>query len=400
MIKAWLKFTENNGLATLAIAGESELSDLLRALALPFTLPSLLFVAISSGLLALVLTLPLPLPTAIRALLALVLLWVMLVWLMRYAFRMIDDAANGVREAAVADGDMTSPFGDPRCWVHPVIGVALMTLHTLRPQWPVAPTLLLAALLFPPSIAASAMSGRALDALNPLAIARVIGGLGVWYLPTVIGTMLIAGVLVLFASMLGLRWITIAAGELLLLLTYALIGGAVYLRRIELGFAARISPERAAESAAHERDVRRQHMLDDLYEAVRAHDTPRALADLERWLQGAAVHQLHDDVREVIAAVKQWNEPRQGARLLRALLPVLIRQRQSALAFQAAQAGLALDAGFAPTDEASAVAIVEYAVQTGQRRTGVRLLENFIAALPEGASEQMKALRASLGQVS
>ena len=70
--------------------------ELLRILAVPFQLGSLLFVAMSSLILALVL----PRVTLGNVVLGLFALWAVGTWLTRYAFRLIDDIANGVREAA------------------------------------------------------------------------------------------------------------------------------------------------------------------------------------------------------------------------------------------------------------------------------------------------------------
>src|SRR5690606_26793510 len=119
-----------------------------------------------------------------------------------------------------------------------------------RPEWPVVPTLIGAALLFPPSIAASVMTGRARDALNPLAIAGVVRDLGIAYPVTVLAVAACAGLGVLLASGLSTGWLLFVALELLLLLACASIGGAVYLRRFELGFIARVSPERRDEVVA------------------------------------------------------------------------------------------------------------------------------------------------------
>ncbi len=67
---------------------------MLRVLAMPFQMASLLFVAASSLLLGLVISMGNGLMTT--AVLSLFVIWTMLVWLTNYALRLIDDAANGV----------------------------------------------------------------------------------------------------------------------------------------------------------------------------------------------------------------------------------------------------------------------------------------------------------------
>lgn len=369
--------------------------DALKILSMPFQAGSLLFVAASSLLLGLILGSG----NFITMLIGLWALWITLAWLTNYAFRMIDDIANGVREAAVAEVEMVNPLADPRSWVHPVIAVALLVLHATQPGLPMVPTWVAAVLLFPPSIAASAMSGRALDALNPLAVFQVIRGLGPWYPVAVLSTVAWAALGVLAVRVLNPGWLYFAVLELLLLLAYACIGGVVYQRRIELGFAARISPERRAETAERGRLQRRQQLLDHLYETLRARDASRAIDAATLWLRNAESHRLAEDTHALLAAGKQWNEPHQFAQLLLGLMPLLLERQQPGLAFAAAEAARAGGARFVPAKESTLVALADYALSTGRRRAAQGLLEDFLAS-PAGAGPpgpRLSSLCAALG---
>jgi hypothetical protein len=365
--------------------------DLLKVLAMPFQLTSLLFVAFTSFFLGFILGSG----NFIITLIGLWMAWITLTWLTRYAFRMIDDAANGVRSPAVADVDMINPFGDARCWVHPLLALLLIVVHLWLPALPVAPTLIGAALLLPASIGASAMSGRSRDALNPLEVLRTIQGMGPWYALPVLAAAGSAALGVLLARAFGPGWLLFASLEMLLLLTYACIGGVVYQRRIELGFAPRISPERVEEVEQQRRTARRQQMLDELFRDLRGQHTPHAIASASQWLKDAQSHELVGDMQAIIAAGARWNEPRRFAGLLRGLLPWLLERRELAVALAAADAGLAAQAGFAPADEQSTATLVEYALQSGRRRTGARLLENFLTAQGSDATPgpRLNALR-------
>lgn len=365
--------------------------DLLKVLAMPFQLTSLLFVAFTSFFLGFILGSG----NFIITLIGLWMAWITLTWLTRYAFRMIDDAANGARSSAVADVDMINPFGDARCWVHPMLALMLIVVHLWLPDLPVAPTLIGAALLFPASIGASAMSGRSRDALNPLEVLRTIQGMGPWYALPVLAAAGSAALGVLLTRALGPGWLLFASLELLLLLTYACIGGVVYLRRIELGFAPRHSPERVEEVQEQQRIARRQRMLDELFRDLRGHQTPHAIASASQWLKEAQPHELANDLQSILAAGAHWNEPLRFAGLLRGLLPWLLERRELAVALAAADAGLAAQAGFAPADEQSTATLVEYALQSGRRRTGARLLENFLATQGSDATPgpRLNALR-------
>jgi hypothetical protein len=371
--------------------------DLLKVITMPFQVGSLLFVAASSLVLGLVLSMGGTLLTT--AVLSLFVIWVMLVWLTNYAVRLIDDAANGVRESGAATVEMmTDPYLDSRCWVHPVLAVALGVLHYVYPQWPVWPTLLAAVLLFPASLGACAMSGHALDALNPRAMLGVVQGLGPWYALLVLLLALCAMISVVLARQLQLGAVLIAIEQLLLLIIYAAIGGALYQRRIELGFQPRISPERKADSAEEERIARRQTFLDGLYNDLRLRETKRAIVTARQWFAGAQAGHLASDVHALMAAARNWTELRDYPRLLQGLMPVLLERRQPALAYSIAEAGLALDSGFGAVEESDSVTLVDYALATGRRRAATQLLDNY---LQRGGAErepgtQLAALRARL----
>jgi len=327
--------------------------------------------------------------------------WLLLVWLTNFALHLIDDAANGVREARVASIEMMhNPFLDSRTWVHPCIAVALGALYYLHPRWPVWPTLTAAALLFPASIGACAMSSHALDALRPSMLLRVVRGLGPWYvlLVALVSTCALVGVML--AQWLPLGTLLVASLQLLLLLVYAAIGGALYERRLELGFEPRISPERAAQRVEAERLARRQHFLDGLYKDLRVREAQRAVASARQWLGAAGPRELAVDLHAILEAGRGWTELREYPRLLQGLLGVLLELSQRGLACAVAEAGLAASAEFCPSREEETVALSGYALDTGRRRTATRLLENYLKRLEPGRQpgQQLSALRARLLQ--
>jgi hypothetical protein len=367
--------------------------DLVRALGMPFQLASVFFVAISAPLIAYFTSLG---PGFI--VLGLFALWLMLCWLTQYAFRLIDDIANGAREPAVASVEMLNPFHDARAWTHPLLAAALSLALWLRPGIPLEPVLTVVALLFPASIGAVAMSGRALDALNPLAMARVARGLALYYLLAVLFTVACA------ASGLWLMrsglWSAaqIAGVEFLLMLVYAFIGGALYHRRIELGFAPRQSPERIDEQQRQQRERLRQQMIDGLYRDLRVREHARAIASATQWLRTANSAELHADVKALLQAAANWGEPRALAQFLRGLIPALLAMKQPTLAMQAIESALAAVPTFAPGTEADALAMIQQALYAGRKRTARTLLDNYVASIGSApASAGIAALRERLG---
>lgn len=361
-----------------------DLRDLLRCLVMPFQLQSLIFVALTSALLGFFIG-----GDLIRMLVSIAAIWILLVWLTQYALHIIDDAANGVREAQTASVEMATAFLDARAWVHPTLAVAIGVALYFNPGWPRVPVLLGAALLFPASLGASVMTGQALHALHPGEIARVVRGLGVFY-PLVVAFVLgcaLAGLLV--ARRAESMFLIVATIEMLLLLGYAGLGGALYLRRRELGFEPRHSPERLAERAEQERHAERQRFVDELYKDLRVRESARAAGNAERWLRASRPEHLKGDLHAIIEAGRKWSEPREYPRLLRGLIPVMLEMKQPALAFSLVEAGLATAPDFAPASEAEAVQLIRYAQHTGRRRAARQVLENFLGAKsapPPGAA--------------
>jgi hypothetical protein len=367
--------------------------ELLKALGMPFQAASLLFVALTSLLLALVLAVGAgSLATQLIGLLAIFLL---MVWLAQFAFALIDDAANGVQETAAATAEMLSPLGDPRCWIHPFLAAVMAGLLYFNPRIPAWPVMGAAVVLFPASIGAIAISGRTRDAVNPLAMANVVRGLGGYYALTVlwIGLCALAAVLVIGSGMWNV--LRIAALELLLLLVFAFIGGAVYLRRTELGFEPKVSPERTEQRLAHERSLERQRMIDSLYRDARVREPDRATATVSKWLSAAAPRDLRDEVGAILQAGASWSEPRAFGLLLRGMIPQLIDLKQLPLALAAAEAGLNVNPAFTPAAESQAVALIRYAQQTGRRRIAATLLSNFMNSISGKAAPgaELLALR-------
>jgi hypothetical protein len=371
--------------------------ELLKALAMPFQLGSLLFVAASSLVLGLMLALASG--QALMLVLMLFVIWLLLVWQTNYALRLIDDVANGVRESAAASAEMlTDPYLDSRAWVHPVIAVAAAAVHVLHPGWPLAPTLVTGVVLLPASLGACIISGHALDALRPAPMWRVVRSLGIWYAPLVLFIATCALLAVAIAQLIPNGILVVAIVQMLLLVVYAAIGGVLYERRWELGFDPRISPERVAELAEAERVARRQHVLDGLYNDLRMRKVQQGVARTQDWLCNVQRDELTRDVHAILAAGRNWQELRYYPRFLEGLLPVLVALKEPGLACTVAETGLAAMADFNLGTESEVAALIGYAMDTSRPRTATKLFENFMqrAGPSHQPGPQLAALRERL----
>jgi len=367
--------------------------DLLRALAMPFQIQSLLFVALTSVLLGIFIG-----GDLIRIVMCIAAIWLILVWLTQYALVMIDDAANGVRESQTASLEMATAFQDARAWVHPALAVAIGVALYFNPDVPRWPALVFAALLFPASLGACATTGHAVHALHPGELARIMRGFGPWYPALVVFVLACAGLGLLVARSRASMILIVASIEMLLLLAYAGVGGALYIRRRELDFEPRNSPERIAQREEDARRAQRQQVFDGLYKDLRVRESARATTEAARWFRAAAPEHLKGDVHALLQAGTRWNEPREYPRLLRGLMPVMLELKQPALALSLADAGIAVAPGFAPATESDALTLIRYAQQTGRKRLALSLLDNYLGAASATPGAELQALQAALAE--
>jgi hypothetical protein len=365
---------------------------LLRALAMPFQWTSLMLVALTASAAALALSVD----VEIR-IVAVVPLVFIASWLNKYAVALLDQASNGATDAPVATVEMLGPFGGARPLVHVVLGAAVLWLMSVTgPHW--RPWIALAScLLFPASIAALAMHQRLLDAIAPRALWRTIRGLSLWYL-LLLGALaccaLAAYLLARSALWSPLRY---ALMELLLLCLYALIGGAIFARRVALEFEPRLSPEWAAERATLEHERQRQRTIDLIYAAVRVHDAPRAQAALLSWLAAPDDHRLAADLHVMLAQAAQWPEQRGLQTVARVAIGQLLHNRQLSIALDAATTTLVQAPDFALDTEADAVALARYALLCGRKGVALALLDNAARAAPgQPLGDDGEALRREL----
>jgi hypothetical protein len=364
---------------------------LLRALSLPFQTTSLLFVALTATLLALVGSIG-----GSIAPLTIVSTYILLSWINKYAFALLDHAANGETQAPVASVEMLGPTGDWRAFVHPLlaalVSILAWWLNGFTPAW-----VALAALpLFPASVGALAISHHFLDAINPLALWRTVRDLGARYLVLLA---LMPGIAVVWVALLRMglpRVVLYVAVELMVLAFYAAVGGALHERRIDLDFEPLRSPERQSQREAQEHARQRQAMLDAVYTSTHAGNYAEGPRRLKEWFESPAA-QLEPDAHATTEQALAWQKDRAVAETLRVLVRHCVDVRQPAVALATAQAALRRIPAFAVASEAEATELARYASQTGRPGLARRLLDNFAATQPQTAlSPETAALRASL----
>jgi hypothetical protein len=301
-------------------------------------------------------------------------------WFFKYAYILFDHTVWGIDEPPTLDIEMVNPINEQR----PLAQVAILGLiyaavkfAEMRVNLAVAIALAaIAALLFPASVAVLGLERNILKAVYPVALARMVRGLGMMYLVVlaVIACYLIGiGMLLKWAPWLPLQFGIAMFG---ILSVFSMLGGALYERRDELGLDTRKSPERTAE-LQHQADVRESEaLLAEAYGQMRVGSHSKAWALLQEWLHSRG--NLVADYRWLCARVTDWSDSRYANRLTAGYVERLLTLKQNGEALDAVAQRLAVDPGFRPKTAAATLHIAQLAAHGGgATRVARTLLADF-----------------------
>lgn len=229
------------------------------------------------------------------------------IWLLRYCYALLEELADGASEAPVMSIEMLSLLKF-RPWMH--VGLCAAGAWLCRELGGIPGSLLGALLLglLPVSIAVLGQGAPAYQAINPLALVRVMRGLGSFY-PMILGLIGVYVITLELLSRAGLwpvAWFGIAL--IMTISIFAAIGSALYARRHWLGLQPRRSPEHIAARHAAERERQRARMLDEVFQLARVGRHIDATLPLAAWFVAHGEH-VADDARLIAARALQWNLP-------------------------------------------------------------------------------------------
>jgi hypothetical protein len=231
---------------------------------------------------------------------------------------------------------------------------------------------IVALFFFPASVAILGLEGNMLKALYPVALVRMVAGLGILY-AAVLG--IIAGVILALALVgkLGL-WmpVQIAFGMFALLSIFSTLGGALYERRHELGLDTWHSPERTAEKERQADLKQSEQVVTEAYGQVRVGSHVKAWDLLQSWLASRA--HAPEDYRWVRDKVISWPDPRYADRLTQEYVDRLLATKRDGEALDAVRDRLRSDKAFRPKSAAATLRIAQLAVSGGGAAGVARVL--------------------------
>lgn len=320
---------------------------------------------------------------------------ILLSWLCKYAFVLLEAEAHGL-PPPVLSVEMVNPVGELRpfgalVWAFAAATVVGAAHSTLGPLAGGAVATLLAAAV-PAALALLAVDGSLLAALNPLAWLRVARGLGAYY-PAVASI----AIAYLYAGGLAAATLPLAGAigaGIVLLLSYAtLLGGAIWSRRDALGLDAIADPARGAERAAAAAARALGQVVDEAYGLLRAREPVRAWAVLDAWL--ATQGRSPEAHAVLLARAAEWPDTRPAERLQRQLVTRLLALGRAGDALLSIEAAWRAGRRYAPSSARELARLVTLANDVGHPRTAERLLDECTATF--AADPEIAALAARRG---
>ena len=344
----------------------------MRYLALPFHAAPLLLVAIFAVLLRLALH---------AGLLGLPALLILGSWFFKYAFMLLDHAAEGRPGAPVLTPEAANPVGEVRPLAYALAaGVFYMgtgAIGELIGTAAVTVIRLLGLVALPAIIATHTITGSFGQALNPLAIAAMTRRLGSGYVLVIgvaIGAGLLGRAIVLDGDHLAFI-LRIAALMLLWLVMFSVLGGVLHARRFEVGFEPEHSPARRTRLDERDRDREREHFIDLVFAEFRAGRRANPLASIQqRASQSSNPLAEYAWIHDRLAT---WPDPSLANRVAQELLPLLLAARRHSDALKLVKSRLQADREFRPLASEHLRRLAELARDAGDRPLARSLLHDF-----------------------
>ncbi|HVO45705.1 MAG TPA: hypothetical protein VMT29_05155 [Steroidobacteraceae bacterium] len=317
---------------------------------------------------------------ALRAGLAGILLGLLTVsWFFKYCFVVLDAVVAGEEELPVLSVEMVNPVDEQRPLALLIIAIAATYFvfwlrHALGAVGSAAIGLVFAALL-PACATVLGITRNVFRAVSPASLLHLVRGLGWDYALIVVIVWLAAAGMYWLSAAGAPIWLLLAAAQFLLLLEFALLGGAVFDHRLVLGIETLTRAERLAERDAREHQAERAAMLDRAYSRFRVGKPAEGWEQIEVWMRqhDDSWEQQRAEYRAVLTAASAWDDGRAADRLASVLITALLAKRENGTALDVLEQRLAHNPAYRPSQAAQIPRLAELAGAAGKKGLQRRL---------------------------
>jgi len=345
-------------------------ASFLRYLLLPAQPAGLMLIAVMTLALAL---------CSIAGLFGLPILVILLSWLFKYAYVLLEQVSHGAREPPVLSIEMVNPASELRPWIQlAIVAVVYLALRALSGYLGTTLTLILEGVAFaalPASIAVLGVASVFWQAINPLALWHVVRTLGLSYLGIVAVVLIYGyGIAALAAYAVLPGWLINAVYVFALLSLFSLLGGSLFEAREALGHEAMHAPERAADKTQRQVDRERTEFIDAAYAQARSGNLAGAWQTIDKRL--TAHHRDPETYHWLLERLERLDDSRLANRLAQDQIRHALG-RDNGRVVEIVQRRLALDALFRPRSAAETVRVAQLMRLSGDRGSAQRLLGDF-----------------------
>jgi len=344
---------------------------------------------LKGGALAVIVVFALLLALALRAgIMGVPLGLIVLSWFFKYAFVLLDHVVDGGNDPPALAVEMMNPVSEQRSLVLLLIVTGIFFASNAASFWfgPVLGALLGLVLVFilPAVVGVQGVTGSLVQSLDLHRCARLIARLGRDYVVIIACTALLLACAVLVAKAASIPLVVRFAFDMYACLAvFAVIGGVLFERRLDIGLDAAYSPERINEKAAAEKDRRQQQLLDRIYAEWRGGSHITACKTINELLQGSA--SPAEELEWLYAKTASWPDARLPNQLAQAWLPYLLTAKRHGRVLEVLEERLAIDPAFRPATSTELLRCARLARDGGERRIARLLLEGFEQRFPNDA---------------
>jgi hypothetical protein len=358
-------------------------AELLRYVVVPLRLASLLLILTFSILLTL---------AAAAGLFGIPLALILLSWASKYGFVLLDYVADGETEPPALSVEMVNPANEQRPLAFLFMIIVLFSLAELMEHWfgrgVYVATAALIAIFLPAIVAVQGATGSFTQALDPRTFIGLILRLRGDYLLVLVCIAVFVAFGWAVVWMLGGKLpltVTIALVLYAWLAIFAVIGGVLFERRLDIGLEAAHTPERS--SVKVEANAERMHsrQLDSIYAEWRGGAQANAWKTIQKQVDESA--DATAEWRWLYQRTSEWPDVRLASRIARELLPRLLAQHASGEALNVVRERLRRDPKFRPARSADLVTLVHLARDAGDRPTARQLLQEFRELYPNDPAQ-------------
>jgi len=353
-----------------------QISRLTRYLTLPLAAVPLALIAVLSLLLVFAMQ---------ASLFGLPLALLVLAWLFKYAFVLLDSTTDGVKEPPPLSIEMVNPVNELRSLVLLLIVIGIFYGSGAATYWlgPLLSTVISAAvvIVFPAIIAVQGATGSLRQSLNPHRCLRLIARLAKDYALIVCCAAVLLTLAAFVAQSASIPLLVrIAFGMYAYLAVFTVIGGVLFARRDAIGLDAAYSPEHRDETSHRDMQHERDRIMDRIYAEWRGGAHVNACKTITELLQNTADPAA--ELEWMYEKTAAWPDAQLPNQLAQAWLPHLLTAKRGGRILELLRERLAVDPDFRPATSNQLLRCARLARDSGERPTARMLLLGFTERYP------------------